>query len=159
NGLTDPFNRHFDYGRSDDDIAHQFHFSGVWRLPQMSVTGLADTLVNGWEVSPIWTWRSGFPFSVYSGLDNSFTAQGQDRADMIKAGNAQLSSGRSHGPQVAEFFDISFFGPNTIGTFGSSGKNNLRGPRMANVDFSLLKRFSITERLALQFRAEFFNLF
>jgi hypothetical protein len=97
--------------------------------------------------------------SIYSGLDNSFSAQGQDRADLIKGGNPQLSSGRSHGAQVAEFFDTTFFGPNAIGTYGSSGKNNLRGPRMSNVDASLLKRFTITERFALQFRAEFFNLF
>jgi hypothetical protein len=158
-GLTNPFNRHFDYGRSDDDIAHQFHFSGVWQIPHLSVTGPANSLLNGWELTGIWTWRGGFPLSIYSGLDNSFSAQGQDRADLIKGGNPQLSSGRSHGAQVAEFFDTTFFGPNAIGTYGSSGKNNLRGPRMSNVDASLLKRFTITERFALQFRAEFFNLF
>jgi hypothetical protein len=158
-GITDPFNRHFDYGRSDDDIAHQFHFSGIWQMPHLGFTGLASTLLNGLELSGIWTWRGGFPLSIYSGLDNSFSAQGQDRADLIKSGNPQLSSGRSHNAQVTEFFDTTFFGSNAIGTYGSSGKNNLRGPRMSNVDFSLLKRFKLNERLALQFRAEFFNVF
>jgi hypothetical protein len=59
-GLTDPFNRHFDYGRSDDDIAHQFHFSGIWQVPHLGVTGPANTLLNGWEIAGIWTWRGGF---------------------------------------------------------------------------------------------------
>ena len=157
-GLTNPFNRHFDNGRSDDDIAHLFHCSGVWQLPRVNMNGIVNTLVNGWTLTSVWTWRGGFPLTIYSGLDNSFSSQGQDRADLIKSGNPQLSSSRSHGAQVAEFFDTTFFAPNAIGTYGSSGKNNLRGPRLFNADVSLLKRFSITERFALQFRAEFFNL-
>lgn len=49
--------------------------------------------------------------------------------------------------------------PNAVGTFGSSGKNILRGPRFFDTDLGLLKDFAITERLKLQFRAEFFNAF
>ena len=49
--------------------------------------------------------------------------------------------------------------PNAIGTFGSSGKNILRGPRYFDTDLGLLKDFGIVERVKLQFRAEFFNAF
>jgi hypothetical protein len=49
--------------------------------------------------------------------------------------------------------------PNAIGTFGSSGKNVLRGPRFFDTDLGLLKDFAIVERVRLQFRAEFFNAF
>ena len=60
---------------------------------------------------------------------------------------------------VAEYFNVAAFAPNALGTFGSSGKNILRGPRLFNTDLSLLKDFKITESQTLQFRAETFNLF
>ena len=67
--------------------------------------------------------------------------------------------GGSHGQMVAEYFNVAAFAPNALGTFGSSGKNILRGPRLFNTDLSLLKDFKITERTSVQFRSEFFNVF
>ena len=52
-----------------------------------------------------------------------------------------------------------FFQPNAVGTFGTSGKNILRGPRSFNTDLGILKNTRVTERLSVQFRAEFFNFF
>ena len=43
--------------------------------------------------------------------------------------------------------------------FGDSGRNILRGPRQRNLDLAVNKRFAVTERLGLEWRAEFFNLF
>jgi hypothetical protein len=42
--------------------------------------------------------------------------------------------------------------------FGNVGRNVLRGPRQTNVDFSVIKRFPISESKNVEFRAEFFNL-
>jgi len=48
----------------------------------------------------------------------------------------------------------------TFGTdFGNVGRNVLRGPRQTNADFSVIKRFPISESKNIEFRAEFFNLF
>jgi hypothetical protein len=60
---------------------------------------------------------------------------------------------------IAEYFNVNAFVPNALGTFGSSGKNILRGPGFFDTDFSLIKNFKVTERASLQFRSEFFNLF
>lgn len=49
------------------------------------------------------------------------------------------------------------FSPNALGTFGSSGRNIMRGLSSFNVDMSAQKYFSLTERIRLQFRGEFFN--
>ena len=103
------------------------------------------------------TWQSGFPFTVSSGRDNSFTGIGRDRADFL-GGDPDLGSDRPHGEMVARYFDTSQFVANAIGTFGNSGKNMLRGPRYFNTDVALLKSTRIRERIDVQFRAEFFNI-
>jgi len=156
-GTTNPFNRRFDYGTSNDDVPHVMNFSGLWQIPNAPLHGIANTLVNGWQLSSLATWHDGFPFSVMSGQDNSFSGVGADRADYI-GGSAMLPGG-SHGQMIAQYFNLAAFAPNAPGTFGSSGKNILRGPRLFNTDVSLLKNFRITERTSVQFRSEFFNVF
>jgi Carboxypeptidase regulatory-like domain len=157
NGRTDPFNRGFDYGLSSDDFPHVFNFSATWQIPQAPLHGLTSKLLNGWELTAITNWRAGIPYSVFSNEDNSLTGVGSDRADYI--GGASLDPGRSHGALVQEGFNTSAFVPNAIGTFGTSGKNILRGPRFFDTDLGLLKNFPLFERTSLQFRAEFFNAF
>src|SRR6266478_1869310 len=133
-GPTNPFNRHFDYGPSDDDIRNVFKFSGTYQLPHLGVSGFAGKAVNGWQVSSIVTWQGGCPFTIYSGVDNSLAGEFEDRADFTGSSihQAQLSSGRSHAQMVQQWFNTSLFQPNAIGTFGNMPKNALRGPRMFN---------------------------
>ena len=156
-GWTNPFRRSFDYGLSDDDVQHNAKVSGVWELPKTHFTGLRGAVVNGWTLNGIVNWHSGFPFSILSGLDNSFSGVGRDRADYL-GGKVALGNGRSHNAMTNQFFNTAAFGPNAIGTFGNSGKNLVRGPRYFKTDASLLKNFKLTEAVALQFRSEFFNL-
>lgn len=158
NGRTDPFNRALDYGISNDDVPNVFNFSGMWQIPNTRLRGLSGKLVNGWELTAITNWRSGFPYSIFSNVDNSFSGIGSDRADYL-GGPAALDPDRSHGALIQEYFNVAAFAPNAIGTFGNSGKNILRGPRAFDTDMGLLKNFALVERMALQFRAEFFNLF
>ena len=129
--VTNPNDRHFDYGLSDDDVAHVFKLSNVWEIPRLGVSGVASAILNGWSLNSIVTWRSGFPFSVFTGQDNSLTGVGYDRADFL-GGNAQLSYDRPHGEMIERWFDTSKFVPNPEGTFGNAGKNILRGPRLFN---------------------------
>ena len=159
-GWADPFNRHFDYGLSDDDIHHNFKLSSVWDLPKTSFTGAAGKLLNGWEVTSIVSWRGGFPYSIVDSSDNSFSGVGRDRADLVGSLRAAvLSSSRRHAQLVQEWFNPTVFADNAVGTFGNSGKNILRGPRFFETDLGLMKTTQITERTSAQFRAEFFNAF
>jgi hypothetical protein len=43
--------------------------------------------------------------------------------------------------------------------FGDVGRNTLAGPGLLNIDFALLKTTKLSEKVSLQFRSEFFNLF
>ncbi len=157
--VQDPFSPEREQYLSGDDIPHNFKFSNLWEIPNAPVTGVLDKILNGWQLNAIVIWQSGFPFSVSSGRDNSFTG-GTDRADYVGApSDAQLSSDRPHDEMIQKFFDTSKFQVNAIGTFGNTPRNFLRGPRYFNTDFGLLKVTRVNDRIGVQFRAEAFNLF
>ena len=153
--------RWFDYGPSDDDLSKTFKINGEYMVPHVSLPKIVDKIVNGWEFSATASWQTGFPFSLFSGADNSLSGMLGDRADLAVASvqQAVLGSGRSHAAEVQEWFNTSAFVPNTIGTFGDTGKNILRGPRFFDADLAAIKNAKISERLSLEFRAEFFNAF
>jgi len=155
---TNPFNVHNEHALSAFDVPNNLKISGVWQLPGPK-TGMLGKLLGGWEIDPIVTRQSGFPFSITSGVDNSFSGVGSDRADYLGGGSPQLSYSRSHGQEVLQWFDTSRFKANAAGTFGNSGRDILRGPRFFNTDLGIFKATKVTERINLQFRAEFFDIF
>src|SRR5436305_7175332 len=111
---------------------------------------VASKLAGGWQMSTVFVAHSWFPFSVTSSsttLNAPFSSQ---RADCI----GQPVEIRS----IYEFYDKSAFAVPASGRFGTCGLNNLRGPILINSDLGLQRRFSITERFQLSFRAEAFNL-
>ena len=153
--------RYFDYGPSDDDLNKTFKINGEYQVPRLGVPKAVDKIVNGWELSGTVSWYTGFPFSIFSDNDNSGSGIFGDRADLAVASVQQaiLPGGRSHAAQVQEWFNTNAFQQNAIGTFGDTGKNILRGPRYFDADLAAVKNAKITERLSMEFRAEFFNAF
>ncbi|MBM3758234.1 MAG: hypothetical protein FJW38_30195 [Acidobacteria bacterium] len=155
--VVNPFNRRQNRGLAGEDVEHNFKLSSIYELPRVQSGGVAGKLANGWQVSGIVIAQSGFPFSVTSGRDNSFSGIGSDFADFL-GGTAKLPGNRSRGDQVLQWFDTSRFTANAIGTYGNSGRNIIRGPGFLQADASILKNTSITERVQLQFRGEVFNV-
>jgi hypothetical protein len=155
---TNPFNAHYEHALSSFDVPNNLKLSAVWQVPGPK-SGMPGKLLGGWEIDPVITRQSGFPFSVTSGVDNSFSGVGSDRADYLGGGSAQLSYSRPHGQEVLQWFDITKFKTNALGTFGNSGRDILRGPRFFNTDLGISKGTKIKERMNLQFRAEFFDIF
>jgi hypothetical protein len=116
-------------------------------------------VAGGWDISAIVQAQSGYPFSVLSTNDFSNTGSPSPKPDRTCSGK---------GPRTrAEWFNVSCFPTTALaadlanGTprFGDSGRNILTGPRFTDVDTSLIKRFSIFEKVRVEFRGEFFNLF
>jgi hypothetical protein len=141
-------------GLSDFDIRHRFVFNYIYSIPSAKNLWQAvpERLGGGWQISGIITAQTGQPFSVLTGADQSSTGLGDDRADVSGDPNA--------GPHtVAKFFNTSAFTLNAPLTFGNSGRNIVTGPGFTGVDFALMKNTVITERVNMQFRAEFFNIF
>ncbi|MGH9664509.1 MAG: hypothetical protein ACRD9L_08820, partial [Bryobacteraceae bacterium] len=154
----DPFNPRFNYGRSDFDTPHNFSLWGLWDLPRLAGSPwMLRGPLGGWQVTHIWTWRSGTPFSITSGQDRSLSGVGQDRADLT--GTPFLSQDRPTNQVIAQYFNTGAFALNAPGTFGTSPRNVLRNPTYFNVDLSLQKSFAVTEHTHFQLRGDFFNLF
>jgi hypothetical protein len=154
--------RWFDYGPSSDDLNKTFKIDGDYAMPHLRMAAAADKILNGWELTAVAEWDTGLPFTIFSGYDNSFSAMGADRADLSGINNtrqAELGYGRSHAQEISEWFNINDFAPNAIGTFGDSGKNSLRGPRYFDTDLAAIKNAKLSDRMALELRAEFYNAF
>jgi hypothetical protein len=151
--------RYFDYGPDSGDVNKVLRFSGNYAFPSVPLKGIMANVINGWNLSAIASWQTGFPFTVFSDVDNSFSSMGADRADLTvpSVHNAVLSTKRSHSQLINKWFDTTAFAPNKIGTFGDTGKNILRGPKYFDLDLALLKNAKISQRYSAQFRAEFYN--
>ena len=112
-------------------------------------------LFGGWQTTGIWNWQGGFPLTINSGDDRSFSGIANDNADVIS--KPGYTSG-SLGDRIRKWFTTESFRSNAPGTFGNSGRNILRGPRTFNIDFSAQKTIPLSERFKVQYRAEFFNV-
>jgi hypothetical protein len=153
--------RSLDYGPDAGDDADVFRLFGNYALPRVPVKGIANRAINGWSLSFITNWQSGFPFTAFAEDDNSFSAMGNDRPDITVPNikNTRLSTKRPHSALVSEWFNTADFAPNAIGTYGNIGKDSLRGPRLFTTDLALLKNGKVGERVSYEFRAEFYNAF
>jgi hypothetical protein len=146
-----------DWGASALTPTSQASFSGHYDLPFGSNNAKgAAKLISGWQLNGISTLLSGFPFTPLAGSNRS--GDGNTRNPDRPNFNTSFS-----GPLIlhkqTQWFDPTAFTLPTTGTFGSLGRGTFRGPDLADVDLSLLKNTSLSERTSLQFRAEFFNAF
>lgn len=156
-GPRNPLNFNLDKGRMGTDIRHRFVSSYVWRLPGSGALRGSPLrwLLAGWETNGILTLQSGSPFTVRSGVDNSYFGVGGDTADLV--GDPYMDTNRPRAELISRYFNTAAFVRNAPGTVGTAGINILEGPGMATFDIGVNKDFPITETHSLQFRSEFFN--
>lgn len=146
-----------DYGNMDYDTRHNFVAYLLYDVPGSSHG--PHWLINGWQANSLLTFHSGQPYSLFTGNDTSGTGEGEDRAVQVGDPFAGVSHTLVKGSGVVTWFNPSAFTNPTAGTFSSLRRNSLVAPGYSNVDLSVLKNFSITERVRAQFRVEMFNLF
>jgi hypothetical protein len=157
-GLLDPYDPRYDYGNCAFDLRHNFVGSVVYQLPFHG-----NRLVEGWRVTGIFTAETGLPFSVQDGFDQAglFNNVADTRPNVTAGCNPYVNK-RALGPGVPylepQWISGTCFTLEPVGTLGNLGRDTLLGPRLINLDFALLKDTKITERLSVQFRAEFFNI-
>jgi hypothetical protein len=158
-----PFNIRAEHGPSLFDSRQRVALSGSYELPRWrSAPRAAAWVVNGWQFNGIGSFSSGTPFTVYDSANVSLQGQAPEisgfyssRPDLIADPNAG-----SHTPnQWVSRSAFQRLDPATqAGQFGNEGRNAVRGPGIADIDFSLFKNFAIGESKRIQFRAECFNV-
>ncbi len=153
--VINPYNVRAYRGVSDYNVPHRFVLNYLWQLPSPA-HGLGRAILGGWETTAIWNWQSGFPLNITAGDDTSFSvpANSNDQADVV---STPAYTGGSRGARIAKWFTTESFSAPKPNHFGNAGRNILIGPGTFNVDFSAHKVFLLTERVQLQYRAEFFN--
>ncbi len=159
NGNTHPFGSiDRDYAVSNFDRRGRFVGSFNYALP-FKPKGSLKWIAGGWQTNGIITLQTGGPLNITNGVDISRTGIGQDRVDIT--GAPKLSSDRARGERILRWFDTTAFREPALGTFGTLGRNALRGPGLASVDFSAFKKFPMpfSENHQIEFRGELFNLF
>jgi len=128
----------------------------------MNRGGVTDWILGGWQINGITSMVSGSPSTPGQNFNSANTDTGSRRPDVIGDPNA-ISRSRPRSEQIQQFFNTAAFrrADLTNGTyrFGNAGRNIIIGPGVYLYDFSTYKNFKIREEIALQFRAEFFNLF
>jgi hypothetical protein len=153
---TNPFDLEFDWGPANFDRRHRWVTSLLYEIPGQVGNPLLDAVASGWSVTGIFLVQSGLPFSVTSGVDNARSGTGGQLADLVA--DASLPGDRTTADAINQWFNISAFVPNALGTFGNSGRNAFRGPGYQSLDLGLHKTFNAQGRAKVQLRIEAFNL-
>jgi len=160
--VLNPFDMRSAKGPASFNLKHQFNVNYSYQLPfgrgqrfGSGATGVADTLIGGWQLNGSVSAQSGFPFTPLLGSNASGTGdtQNPDVPSLNPAFSGPVILGK-----VDQWFDPRAFVMPLAGTFGNVARGSFVGPKMTNFDMSLFKRFNITERYNLQFRAEAFNI-
>ena len=143
-----------DWGPSALTPTHQASISAHYELPFGGTASGIRKLAAGWQLNAITTLLSGFPFTPQIGANRSgdLNTRNPDRPDINP-----LFTGPVLLKKQSQWFDPAAFSLPTVRTWGNLGRGTLRGPGLQTVDVSVIKNTSLTERVALQFRAECFN--
>jgi hypothetical protein len=152
----DPFDRRADRARSGYDRPHRLTGNFVYELPfYQDQAGLRGRVFGGWQLSSIFTFQSGAPFTVSLGMD-PFQSGNPIRPNLntdldlssltideiLAAGGANLFSGLDPGQLV-----------------GNAGRNILRSDGFNQVDFGISKNTRLSDDVRIQIRADMFNAF
>jgi Carboxypeptidase regulatory-like domain/TonB-dependent Receptor Plug Domain/TonB dependent receptor len=169
---NDSTNPQLEYGPSNFNIPQRLTWNFAYEFPKMG--GGWQRLKNGWGLNSVLTLQDGQPFQLNYNFEDDYSGSGNgfDRPDVV--GPIKYDARNPF-----NFLDLNSFAipctiqpgltSNTItgtaqdcipGTrhFGDEGRDSLRGPAFKEWNFALFKTTAITERVNMQFRADFFNL-
>ncbi|MGH9396199.1 MAG: carboxypeptidase regulatory-like domain-containing protein [Terriglobia bacterium] len=161
--VMNPLNLKADWGLSTFDVRNAAVINASYDLPfgqgkgfLGGLSGWQGKLVSGWTLNAITDFQSGFPFTPELSFNpsNNGDTRNPDRPSWNPAFHGPVILG---GPN--HYFNPGAFIVPVNGTYGNAGRDVLIGPGLKTADFSLIKDTRLSEKLILQFRAEFFNFF
>ena len=144
------------------DARHVFNANAVYQLPfgrgklLLNEPGMASAILGNWELTTTALARTGFPVNVL--MPSSYTAPdgatGTERPDLVPGVSLVPPGGRT----IAQWINPAAFAA-PAGEFGTAPRDLLRGPGTWQIDLGASKTILSTERMRVEFRSEFFNIF
>jgi len=173
--LVDPINPKRNRSRSLYDARHRFVFSYYWELPIPKYQGFKGKVFDGWAMSGITTFQSGFPIRIteqddielQSSFDFETPGQPNVGAPFHKIDPRKLTCAANTGtdPSTCTLINAGFnpdaFTEDTVplGTIGNAPRTVCCGPGINSWDFTFIKITPLNERFKLEFRGDFLNAF
>jgi outer membrane receptor protein involved in Fe transport len=169
-GYTNPFQPSGDYGNASFDNRHRVAISAVYDIPfARNMHGFVKKALDGWELAPVFTARTGAPYSIYD-LTNTNAVYTRVIANQAIPLNGNLPGRPSEGTNSFGIFDFSkinvdesylnpITGDSDFGPFpaGMTGRDTFHTPGTFDLDLGMYKNTRITERATLQLRLEAYN--
>ena len=168
------FNYRNEWSRSVFDRPHRFVVHYVYEIPWVTSGRASQSLrhiLGGWEISGSTEAQSGQPFTIRTGADTAgigtatparpnYNPNGTFAKDPVSKDLRTFTTPKDGTGIVTVPVLLASGAPlaNTMPGGGNLGKNTFRGPSLSLWNFSLLKSISITERIKLQVRSDFINL-
>ncbi len=160
---VNPINPALSRALSAFDVRNNLVVSYAYELPFDHLFHVSNRWTNGWTISGITHFSSGFPITLLNYGDNSLLGAepnginnyGVDEPQYI-AGPLKLNSNPRNGDS---YFNTSLFSLQPLGDPGNAKRRFFSGPGLDNYDMALLKSVPLTESKSLQFRFEGFNVF
>jgi outer membrane receptor protein involved in Fe transport len=142
------------------DAPQRFVVNGLYALPfgagrKFNPQGIGGVIVNGWEISAIYTYQSGGALLFSSATNTNFSQGGGQRPNLV--GDPTIADSER---TLTRWFNTAAFVAPVAYAFGTAPRSlgSIRSDSLANVDFSVVKNTKLRENVSLQFRSEFFNL-
>jgi len=153
-----------EYGPSEFDVRHRFVASYIWELPfgrgrrwGKDWGPAMELAFGGWQVTGIHVLQSGLALTATLAGANVVNLGGERRARPNLVGDPELPESER---TLARWFNTDAFAAFAVPqAFGNAGVGIMRGPGVANFDFTFAKNFQVTDRRSFQFRTEVFNAF
>jgi hypothetical protein len=143
-----------DYASSVFDVRQSFSGALTYDVPAAGKSGSIAVLTKDWSLNTVIVARTGFPFNAVVYAPSLFGIS-YARPDLVPGQPIWIAAAGAPGGKM---LNINAFSIPSTPTQGTEGRNDIRGFGLTQVDFSIARKFPITERLNVQFRTDAFNL-
>jgi len=148
---------------SSFDMRQNFVASYTYRVPFETLFHTRNRWTDGWSVSGITRYSSGFPVTFYNYEDTSLLGTQGNGINNLAVDELEFSGGPldiNHNPRNGQpYFNTSLFSLPALGSVGNISRRFFSGPGINNYDLTLQKNLSLTESKSLEMRLEAFNAF
>jgi hypothetical protein len=158
-----PINPGISKALSAFDVEHNFVVSYKYELPIDRLFHASNRWTEGWAISGITRFSTGFPVTLYNYGDNSLLGAEPNGINNYGVDEPQYTAGPlhlNHNPRNGlDYFNTNLFALQPLGQPGNAKRRFFYGPGIDNYDMALLKNVAISESKSVEFRLEGFNVF